>query len=143
MTKPVLIAKENVPCMLQLVGKEIEALISLFSLGQGSFNSVVQGLYDETKQLWIIPNHDITDVQGWVVTYIEPKVLGKRLVLDLFGGKDLDLLLKNMSHFEDWGRSLGATEVLAYARPGIRKKLKKLGFRHVCDLIIKPLTGTN
>lgn len=141
MMDPVLIARANVPCILQLVGTEIEKLIGIFSLEQGSYSSVVQALYNETKQLWVIPNQDSTEVQGWVVTYVEPMVSGKRLILDLFGGKDIDLLLKTMPYFEDWGRSLNCTEVMAYARPGIRKKLRKDGFHHVCDLIIKPLTG--
>lgn len=137
---PVLIAKENVPCILQIVGHEIEELIQVFSAGSATYTNVVQCLYTETRQLWILASDDF-QIHGWLVSYMEPRTMGKRLVLDLFGGKDIQVLLDTLYHIEDWAKALGATEVMAFARPGIRKKLKQDGFHHVCDLIVKPLTG--
>lgn len=142
MINPVLIAREHVPTVLQIIGKDVESLIEAFHAGNDSYTNVVQGLYEEKRQLWILATED-HKIQGWLVTYIEPQTVGKRLVLDLFGGENLDELLAKLPWVEAWAANLGATEVLAFGRPGLRKKLKKVGFHHVCDLIIKPLTGTH
>lgn len=136
----VLIARGHVPALLQLIGMEVESLLQMFSVGTNTYFNVVKGLYEETRQLWVLSTDEFK-IQGWLVTYIEPRATGKRLVLDLFGGEDLQMLLANLYQIEEWAKALGCTEVMAYARPGIRKKLKKDGFRHVCDLIVKPLTG--
>lgn len=139
---PVLIAKEHVPVVLQIIGKEIEKLMQAFHAGSDSYTNVVQGLYEEKRQLWILATEE-HKIQAWMVTYIEPRTNGKRLVLDLFGGENADEIFTKWPWFEAWAIAHGATEILAFSRPGLRKKLKKVGFHHVCDLVIKPLTGTH
>ncbi len=140
MTNPVLIAKEHVPVVLQLIGKDIEKLMVAFHAGSDSYTNVVQGLYEEKRQLWILATEE-HKIQAWMVTYLEPKANGKRLVLDLFGGEKIDEVFAHWSWLEAWAHAHGATEMLAFSRPGLRKKLREKGFHHVCDLVIKPLTG--
>ncbi len=142
MTDPVLIAKEHVPVVLQIIGADIEKLMAAFHAGSDSYANVVQGLYEEKRQLWILATED-HKIQGWLITYLEPKANGKRLVLDLFGGENLEEIVAKWPWLETWAYAHGATEMLAFSRPGLRKKLKRLGFHHVCDLVIKPLIGTH
>lgn len=142
--EPVLIAKENVPTMLQVIGQDIEAVVDAFTLGHCDYSSVVRDLCTEHRQLWVLATDEM-HIQGWLVTKIQALAYGKRLVLDLFGGhgifddNDMALLLSHLTKIETWAEQYGATETLAYARPGLRRKLKKHGFHHVCDIIIKPL----
>ena len=49
-----------------------------------------------------------------------------------------------VGHFptiENWALRLGATELVAYVRPGLRKKLKKHGFHHAYDVVTRSLIG--
>jgi len=139
MTNYVLIAKEFVPAVLQLIGQDVEKVIDTFTMGRCTYYNVVQDLYTEHRQLWVLPTEDM-QIQGWLVTKIENLATGKRLIFDLFGGEDLDLILTHLDRFEDWAREIGVVETLGFTRPGFRKKLKKHGFQHVCDIVIKPLT---
>ena len=74
--------------------------------------------------------------------------MGSRLIFDLFGGdgifdnNDMDLLLTHLTKIEKWAEQNGATETFGYVRPGLRRKLKKHGFHHVCDIVIRPLNQT-
>lgn len=144
MTEPVLIAKENVPMLLQVVGQDIENVIDTFTMGNSSYHQVVTDLYNGSRQLWILATDEF-QVQGWLVTKLQNLPAGKRLIFDLFGGKgifadnDLDLLLTHLDKIEDWAAQYGVTETFGYMRPGLRKKLRKYGFHHVCDIVIRPL----
>ncbi len=142
MTTPILIAKENVPVILQLIGTDIESVIDEFTMGTCTYYKVVQELSSEHRQLWVLPTEEM-HIQAWLVTKIENHPMGKRLIFDLFGGEDLDLILTHLEDFEDWARSLGVVETFAYMRPGLRRKLKKHGFRHMCDIVMKPLQQVN
>lgn len=136
--EPVLIAKENMPTMLMVVGHDIEKVIDTFTVGYCEYYDVVKELYSGHRQLWILPMEDFK-IQGWMITKIQTLATGKRLIFDLFGGKDLDLIFTHFDLIEAWAKKNGATEMFAYMRPGLRKKLKKFGFRHVCDIAIRPL----
>lgn len=138
MTNPMLIAKENVPVILQIIGTDIEEVINTFTMGRCSYYNVVKELQTAHRQLWILPTEEMK-IQAWLVTRLENHPFGKRLVFDLFGGEDLDLILTHLDAFEDWARAQGAVETFAYMRPGLRRKLKKYGFRHVCDIVVRPL----
>lgn len=142
MTVPVLIAKENVPVILQIIGADIEHVIDTFTMGHCTYYNVVKELYAAHRQLWVLPTENMT-IQGWLVTKIENHPMGKRLVFDLFGGADLELILTHLENFEDWARAQGVVETFGYVRPGLRKKLKKHGFRHMCDIVMKPLQQVN
>jgi len=136
--QPVLIAKENVPSILQLIGQDIEDVVDTFTMGHCTYHDVVQELYTEYRQLWVLPTEAL-QIQGWLVTKIQNLAHGKRLILDLFGGTDVDLLLSHLDRVEEWAEQFGVTETFAYARPGLRKKLRKHGFHHICDIVIRPL----
>jgi len=146
MTEPVLIAKENVPIILEVIGKDIEEVVDEFTMGHCTYHSVVEELYHERRQLWVLASEEMR-IQGWLVTKIQNIAGGKRLILDLFGGNGIfnenhmDLLLSHLDKIEKWAQRHGATESFGYVRPGLRRKLKKHGFHHVCDLVIRPLTG--
>lgn len=137
MIGPVLIAKENVPVILQAIGTDIEDVVDTFTMGYCTYNQVVLELYNAQRQLWILATDDM-HIQGWMITKLQNIACGRRLILDLFGGKDVDLLLTYHETIEDWAKQYGATELFAYARPGFRKKLRKYGFHHVCDIVIRP-----
>jgi len=138
MTVAALVAKENVPVVLQIIGTEIENVVDTFTMGYCTYSQVVQELYNAQRQLWVLATDEM-HIQGWLVTKLQTLAVGRRLILDLFGGEDIDLLLTHLEIVEDWAEQYGATETFAYARPGIRKKLRKYGFHHVCDIVIRPL----
>lgn len=140
--EPMLIARENVPLVLELIGGEIEDLLNTFLAGYDTYGHVVKELSESTRQLWILA--DATDqIQGWLITQIHSMPTEKRLILDMLGGKDIDVLFEHMPVIEKWARTFGATEAMAVVRPGLRKKLKAHGFHHVSDLVIKPLSGVH
>jgi hypothetical protein len=140
---PQLIAKENIPTMLQVVGKDIESVVETFAADYTTYFDIAQDLYVERRQLWILPTEEF-QVQGWMVTRLVALPLGqKRLYLDLFGGEDLDILSPHFACIDAWARSHGATEMFAYSRPGLRREMRKQGFRHMCDIMIKPLGRIN
>lgn len=136
--EPILIAKENVNIVLQVIGQEVSDLVDTFTVGSCTYSDVVQGLYNETRQLWVLPTDGML-IQGWLITKIQQLPHGKRLIFDLFGGHDVDLLLAHLDTVEAWAEQYGAVETFGYVRPGLRKKLKKHGFSHVCDIVIRPL----
>jgi len=140
--EPMLVAKENVPMVLELVGSEIEEIMDTFVFGGDSYLQVVQDLYGAARQLWILPSEE-NIVQGWLITQIYVMPNEKRLIFDMFGGKDFEVLIEKLPIIEDWARQLGATEALAIARPGLRRKLKPYGFRHISDIVVKPLSGVH
>ncbi|KKK95386.1 hypothetical protein LCGC14_2673320 [marine sediment metagenome] len=109
MIGPVLIAKENVPVILQAIGTDIEDVVDTFTMGYCTYNQVVLELYNAQRQLWILATDDM-HIQGWLVTKLLNIAFGRRLVLDLFGGKDVDLLLSHLEKVEDWAKQYGATE---------------------------------
>ena len=84
---------------------------------------------------------DLGQLRGWTVTRITATNGSRRLMFDFLGGKDIDKMLECLPYIEAWARQYDATETIAYARPGLRRKLKTKGFRHVCDLVVKPLQG--
>ena len=135
---PVLVAKELVPSVLELIGGEIEALTNVFHLDYGSYHEVVQDLYQARRQLWVLVDEDF-QTEAWLVTKIRSMPTGSRLVYDMVGGRDIDHMLTFLPNIEEWAKSYGVVESIAYARPGLRKKLKDFGFRHTCDVVFKSL----
>jgi len=76
--QPVLIAKENVPSVLQLIGQDIEDVVTTFTMGHCTYHSVVQELYTEHRQLWVLPTEALT-IQGWLVTKLQNLAYGKKV----------------------------------------------------------------
>ena len=85
--KPVLIAAEAVPAMLQLVGKEIEELTQTFNIARGTFHEVVQCLYNQTRQLWVLPDESF-QIHGWMITKLDTLADGTRRLPLRSGGLD-------------------------------------------------------
>jgi len=136
--EPVLIAKENVPSVLQVIGADVEKVVDTFTMGYCTYYQVVQDLYKTTRQLWVLPTEDM-QIQGWLITKLQMLPVGRRLIFDLFGGQDIDSLLTHLDTVESWAEQHGVTETFGYVRPGLRKKLREHGFHHVCDIVIRPL----
>lgn len=126
------------PLLLQVVGQDIESVIDTFTMGNCTYHQVVLDLYNGSRQLWILATEEF-QVQGWLVTKLQNLPTGKRLIFDLFGGEDVDLLLSHLDKIESWAEQYGVVETFGYVRPGLRKKLRKYGFHHVCDIVIRPL----
>lgn len=137
--EPILIAKENTPAVLQLIGQNIGEVIKLYP--GLSFTNVVRDLYSAHRQLWVHCRTNMT-IQAWMVTKVEIGEDGvRRLVVDLMGGEDLESLLPHWKRIEDWALKHGISQVRAMVRPGLRRKLRSLGFSHACDVIEKDLKG--
>lgn len=136
---PVLIAYQNIPLMLPLVSQDLAEVIGKHGHGLTTYQEVVEDLRIAKRQLWIlVPDGEI---EAWLITSIMPSNFGRRLIIDFLSGEDLDSLVEHFPTIENWALRLGATELVAYVRPGLRKKLKKHGFHHAYDVITRPLIG--
>ncbi len=136
---PTLIAHENIPLLLPLISADLAEVIEKHGHGLTTYNEVVEDLRVAKKQLWVlVPD---TEIEAWIITSIAPSAFGRRLIIDFLSGHDLDALAELSPTIYDWAIKLGATELVAYVRPGLRKKLKKYGFHHAYDVVTRPLIG--
>lgn len=137
--EPTLIAYENIPLLLPLVSESLAEVIEKHGQGLVTYQEVVEDLRVAKRQLWILVPE--MEIEAWMITSITPSAFGRRLVIDFLSGHDIDALAELHPTIFDWALKLGATELVAYVRPGLRKKLKKHGFHHAYDVVTRPLIG--
>ena len=50
-TEPVLIASQNVPTILEIIGQDIEEVVNTFTVGHCTYADVVHELWHEQRQI--------------------------------------------------------------------------------------------
>lgn len=133
-----LIAKQNVPMVLTLVGNQLKAAVEMAN-GEMTFPQMMDRLLSGHAQLWICAEKGGRIVLVGV-TRVVPYPNIKRLAIDVVVGKDLLECYPFLEHVEVWASKFGCTQTEAYARPGMAKLMRARGWKSAYEVILKPIS---
>ncbi|TXH17929.1 MAG: hypothetical protein E6R03_03035 [Hyphomicrobiaceae bacterium] len=140
-TKPngcVILGTNYIPAIWATVSKELQEVLDNHSNGEARTEDVYWQLMHSKSHLWLVLNEEKTLI-GWVITHIDIYPRKKRLVLDYIYGVGLDEWISYLGYVEMFAAEHGCTELEAWARPGLVKKLEKQGFRKCYDICLRPI----
>lgn len=136
---PILVAKENVPLVVDNIATNIASVLESYTMGEFSARSLVENLVAGHAQLWL--HVEGRNVAAWAVTEIAVYKDLKRLRFMLMGGKDMNDWLDDIDYITAWSKQFGCSEVELWVRPGLRKKLEKFGFRKTYEVVTKRINN--
>lgn len=132
------VPRDDLPQILPLVGHLIlEALDT--TLGEDSFNEVVEKLSTGNLQMWVIGDEDDLNILGVLLTRVQVCERTKLLNVYLCSGEAFDSWTTHLEMLEEWGREQGCEYITATGRKGWIKKLKPFGFVEKYVTLYKPL----
>lgn len=141
--KPVgacLIAGKNyIPAVWTKIHGRVKDLLDEFSNGESEVEDVYWALMHDQKQLWLVLNQTNEELLGWVITHVDVYPRKKRLVIDYVGGIGLDDWIHYLGYVEQFAAELGCTELEAWVRPGLVRKLERQGFRKCYEVMLRPI----
>lgn len=127
-----------IPAVWHAVSQELQSVLDGHSNGEAQVEDVYWQLMNSRSHLWIVVNSESVLI-GWVITHIDVYPRKKRLVLDYIYGVGLDDWISYLGFVEMFAAEQGCTEMEAWVRPGLVKKLEKQGFRKCYDVCLRPI----
>jgi len=129
MTVPVLIPTKNVKEAEPFVIKSIDKALK-YSGNHYNLQDVMDSIYDNKAQLWILWNEDKKDkYQGCIVSKVITRPNTRSLNLFIVTGKNRKLWQDKIKIIEKWGKQQGCTHLETYARPGWSRILKQHNYK--------------
>ena len=128
MTIPILIPNKNIKEVEPFVIKSITNSLK-HSGNHYNLNDVLEDIYADKSQLWILWNEKKTQYQGCIVSKIIKRPNTKSLNLFIVTGKDRKQWQDKIKIIEDWAKLEGCTHLETYARPGWSRILKQHNYK--------------
>jgi hypothetical protein len=129
MTTAVLIPTENVKEAEPFVLESIEKALK-YSGNHYNLKDVMDLIYDNKAQLWILWNEDKKDkYQGCIVSKVITRPNTKSLNIFIVTGKNRKLWQDKIEIIEKWAKQQGCTHLETYARPGWSRILKQHNYK--------------
>ena len=109
--------------------------------GEYGIEDIYAALLDREMQLWMVyemPNKNIVlALITQIITY--PQKKSCRVVA--LGGESHLLWEKRLFILEEWAKSEGCSNVEAFVRSGLAKKMKHLGYNNIYTVVSKDILG--
>lgn len=120
------------PVVLPMVEKAIE-----YAHGELEADDVLNALLNRDMQLWVVLDGRV--VRAVTITEISsfPRLKVCRVLM--VAGDEMDKWVDLVDVIEKWAMSQGCKRLESYNRPGITRKMAKLGMKKIYDVIAKPL----
>ncbi len=109
-----------------------------YTLGGRSLTDVYCQLVERTASLWI-SYEDTGRIHAAAVCEIRRYPRRTICVISLMGGEDIELWEEHYKSIGEWAVENGASALVAYARPGVAKRLAAHGFTSKRVVISKEL----
>ena len=129
MTEPVFIPTTNIKEVFPMCKDSIDKALK-YSGNHYNLKDVMDLIYDNKAQLWILWNEDKKDkYQGCIVSKVITRPNTKSLNLFIVTGKNRKLWQDKIEIIEKWAKQQGCTHLETYARPGWSRILKKYNYK--------------
>jgi hypothetical protein len=136
-----LVSHEGVPYVFPNIRDRIVEAMQEREFSEYDVDELYRRLTVGEAQLWLIAEKGATLVLVGITRVIRyPNV--KRLCVDWIVGSDLEGCALMLDVVANWARQFGCSEIEASCRKGVTKAMRKHGFSHQYDVIVKVIGGS-